>query len=226
MLEKFLKLKIKQNSNKGFTLIELLVVVAIIGILSSVVLASLSSAREKARIASVKSNMKNMVTEAELYYSDNGTYSGMCNNTTGACNGTMAKYCNSIISNGDTVACYAVNKRWGATVKLNSDSTKNYTVNQQGIAVFDTSNISPTGLPWSSAGAACSNNGGRLPSAEQLKTLYMVWGGTPTGYPTPYYWSGTTEDLLDASPAVVVGMHSGSIYYDNNTGSFYVRCVR
>ncbi len=61
---------------KGFTLIELLVVIAIIGILSSVVLASLNTARGKGANASVKSQMANMRAQAELFYDNNSATYG------------------------------------------------------------------------------------------------------------------------------------------------------
>lgn len=64
----------KNKFNKGFTLIELLVVIAIIGLLSSVVLASLSSARIKSRDARRKSDLKQIQTALELYYDKYGTY--------------------------------------------------------------------------------------------------------------------------------------------------------
>jgi type II secretion system protein G len=60
-----------KNSNKGFTLIELLVVIAIIGILSSVVLASLNSARQKARDARRIADIKQIQLALELYAGDN-----------------------------------------------------------------------------------------------------------------------------------------------------------
>lgn len=64
----------KKTYSRGFTLIELLVVIAIIGILSSVVLASLNTARGKGADAAVKSNLNNTRATAELFYDDNGNY--------------------------------------------------------------------------------------------------------------------------------------------------------
>ncbi|MDO8522370.1 MAG: type II secretion system protein [bacterium] len=60
--------------NKGFTLIELLVVIAIIGILSSVVLASLNTARQKGRDARRISDVKQIQLALELYYDSNQFY--------------------------------------------------------------------------------------------------------------------------------------------------------
>jgi len=62
------------NIKRGFTLIELLVVIAIIGILSSVVLASLNTARAKGGDAAVQSNLNNVRATAELFFDDNGSY--------------------------------------------------------------------------------------------------------------------------------------------------------
>lgn len=61
-------------NKKGFTLIELLVVVAIIGLLSSIVLASLNSARSKARDARRMEDLKQIQIALELYYDKYGSY--------------------------------------------------------------------------------------------------------------------------------------------------------
>lgn len=59
---------------KGFTLIELLVVIAIIGLLSSVVLASLNSARKKGRDARRVNDVRQLQLALELYYDKNNNY--------------------------------------------------------------------------------------------------------------------------------------------------------
>lgn len=62
------------NAKRGFTLIELLVVVAIIGLLSSVVLSSLSVARSKARDAQRKAQIDQFTKALQIYYTSYGVY--------------------------------------------------------------------------------------------------------------------------------------------------------
>jgi general secretion pathway protein G len=62
------------NAKKGFTLVELLVVIAIIGILSSVVVTSLNSARVKTRDAKRLSDIKQIQLALEMYQDANSHY--------------------------------------------------------------------------------------------------------------------------------------------------------
>lgn len=63
-----------KSIKKGFTLIELLVVVSIIGILTTLLSANLNAARERARDAQRKSDLRNIQTALRLYYNDNARY--------------------------------------------------------------------------------------------------------------------------------------------------------
>ena len=71
--------------SKGFTLIELLIVIAIIGILSSVVLASLNTARFRGNDAAIQSDLFAIKTQAEIYYGGLGNNSYGPATATGAC---------------------------------------------------------------------------------------------------------------------------------------------
>ena len=59
----------------GFTLIELLIVVVIIGILAAIAIPKFSSTREKAFMASLKSDLRNLATLQDIYHNTNYTHS-------------------------------------------------------------------------------------------------------------------------------------------------------
>lgn len=80
---------------KGFTLIELLVVIAIIGLLSTLAIVALSSARQKSRDAKRVADIKQIQTSLELFFNDMGSYPsgtytlGTGQSGTGYCLGTI-----------------------------------------------------------------------------------------------------------------------------------------
>jgi prepilin-type N-terminal cleavage/methylation domain-containing protein len=61
------------SNKKGFTLIELLIVVVIIGILAAIAIPKFANTKEKAYVASMKSDLRNLVTAQEAYFSDNNS---------------------------------------------------------------------------------------------------------------------------------------------------------
>ena len=64
----------RNTTRKGFTLIELLIVVVIIGILAAIAIPKFANTKEKAYLASMKSDLRNMATVQEGYFSDFQVY--------------------------------------------------------------------------------------------------------------------------------------------------------
>jgi prepilin-type N-terminal cleavage/methylation domain-containing protein len=72
------------RERKGFTLIELLIVVVIIGILAAIAIPKFADTKKKAIVTAVKSDLKNLIPQAEAWYSDANTYANWTGPATGS----------------------------------------------------------------------------------------------------------------------------------------------
>jgi len=118
----------KQSKNKkGFTLIELMVVIAIIGILASVVIVVLNSARKKGQDSAIQTQMTSLRSQAEIYAStNNGSYDNLFigNNTWASTNAPMQEILTSINKQTLVHTAGSIANTWAAQAQLQSDPTK------------------------------------------------------------------------------------------------------
>jgi type IV pilus assembly protein PilA len=104
----------RNSIRKGFTLIELLIVVVIIGILAAIAIPKFANTKEKAYLASMKSDLRNMATVQESYFADNQVYvTGAAANTSSGTSTTLNGF---VPSAGVTVTATASGgSGWSAT---------------------------------------------------------------------------------------------------------------
>ena len=105
------------RNRKGFTLIELLIVVVIIGILAAIAIPKFANTKEKAYLATMKSDLRNLATAQEGYFADAKTYfSGTASND-GA--GTTVSLGGGYVpSSGVTVTVATGTGGWSATANM------------------------------------------------------------------------------------------------------------
>lgn len=154
------------GTRTGFTLIELLVVIAIIGILSSVVLASLNSARKKGRDARRVADLKQLQLALELNYDASGSYPA-----TGT--GVASTSLTDLVTNG-YIATMPSDPGSGAYGYVQTDSGNGYVLG----AILETSNTALStdydgsqAITINGSSADCSTNAGSPGASE---TIYCV----------------------------------------------------
>jgi prepilin-type N-terminal cleavage/methylation domain-containing protein len=151
------------NTDHGFTLIELLVVIGIIGVLSSIILSSLTTARNKSIDAQAIANLDNSRSQSQLFYDANG-------NRFVQSSGTVSDICNINAAQGGSKGVYSFLQSAAQT-----ESVQNIAYNTSGAANTAVCNSTGNGwameIPLKNGHYYCVDSNGIASSSQNLLIL-------------------------------------------------------
>ncbi|MGI9090347.1 MAG: type II secretion system protein, partial [Gemmatimonadaceae bacterium] len=107
-----------KRNTKGFTLIELLIVVVIIGILAAIAIPKFAATKERAYVASMKTDLRNLVTAEEGYAGNSGgAYLAPSDSAKVATLGAQLSTGNKMVSGAIVAASATSAPGWSATIQ-------------------------------------------------------------------------------------------------------------
>lgn len=224
---------------RGFTLIELLVVVSIIGLLSSVVLASVVNARKSGQDSGRVQALVQVRNALELYYSNNGNqYPSDQNTIESLVNGSLQSYIKAVpsnlssvansqyVSNGKNYELFMKPETGGQFVKNNGCDSTDYSNYNSGKGYCIGNNPSSALISTAAPSVTCTATvSGTGPTNYTVQLIANPSGFTPINYRWIISGNGihpTAVNPYSVSSLMLFGPTTISVMADDSSGSTFV----